>query len=209
MAVRVPRSVAMKRKLMLSGLLVLLLTTLVSAQDSASEPRDLTVLEKSWKKTFFVPRAGSNILRPNEDLIQQTRVEKRVIENREKDIHKESTTERSVPTPRMHPIGGPPVTLYVYKMKVKNTGRKTIRSIDWEYQFLHPETKEIMGSARAMSKVKVAPGKIKQLEGQTTRPLTKLISADQLGKKEGEQFEERVIIHRIYYTDGPAWRRQP
>jgi hypothetical protein len=66
-----------------------------------------------------------------------------------------------------------------------------------------------MGSARAMSRVKLAPGKIKQLEGQTTRPLTKLISADQLGKKEGEQFEERVIIHRIYYTDGPAWRRQP
>ena len=199
----------MKRKLTLSGLLLLLLTTAVSAQDSVSEPKDLTVLEKSWKTTFFVPRRDSNLLRPNEDLIQQTRVEKRVIEDRDKDIHKGTTTERSMPTPRMRPIGGPPVTLYIYKMKVKNTGTKTIRSIDWEYQFLHPETKELMGSARAMTKVKVAPGKIKEIEGQTTRPLTKLISADQLGKKAGEQFEERVVIHRIYYTDGPAWRRQP
>ena len=187
---------------------MLLLTTFVHAQDTASEPKDLTVLEKSWKKTFFVPRGGSSVLGPNEDLIQQTRIEKRAIEERDRALPNQPTEPRR-PAPSPRPIGGPPVTLYIYKMKVKNTGTKTIRTIDWEYQFLNPDTKELMGSARAMSRVKVAPGTIKELEGQTTRPLTKLVSVDQLGKKEGDQFEERVIIHRIYYTNGPAWRREP
>jgi len=208
MAVRLPRSLAMKRELTISVLLVLLLASFVRAQESASDPSDLTVLKKSWQKSFFIPRRDQNVLRANEDLIQQTRVEKKAIENRDTALPNQPTESR-LPAPGPRPIGGPPVDTYIYKITVKNTGTKHIRTIDWEYQFLHPETKEVLGSQRIFSKVKVFPGKTKTVEGQSTRPPARLVSADQLDKKFRDQFEERVIIHRIYYTDGPSWRRQP
>jgi len=120
----------MKRELTISVLLVLLLASFVRAQESASDPSDLTVLKKSWQKSFFIPRRDQNVLRANEDLIQQTRVEKKAIENRDTALPNQPTESR-LPAPGPRPIGGPPVDTYIYKITVKNTGTKHIRTIDW------------------------------------------------------------------------------
>jgi hypothetical protein len=201
----------MKRQLTISGLLVLLLGSLVSAQHNTGhgpEPTDLTVLKKTWEKSFVIPGRDPNPLRQNEDLIQQTRTEKRVIENRDTALPNQPT-ETAIPAPAPRYPAGRPVDIYIYKLTVTNTGVKNIRTIDWEYQFLHPDTKEVLGSQRIVSKVRVAPGKTKTLKGQSVKSPARLVSADQLDKKYRNQYEERVIIHRIYYTDGPAWKRQP
>jgi len=201
----------MKRQLTISGLLVLLLGSWVSAQqitDRGKAPTDLTILNKTWEKSFVVPGRNNNILRPNEDLIQQTRAEKKVIENRDTALPNQPT-EPGLPPPMPHAPPGLPVDIYIYKITVQNTGVKNIRTIDWEYQFLHPDTKEVLGSQRIVSKVRVSAGKTKTIKAQMLRSPAKLVSADQLDKKYRNQYEERVIIHRIYYFDGPAWKRQP
>ena len=199
----------MKTQLTISGLLVLLLGSLVSAQQNrGTEPTDLTILKKTWERSFVIPGRDNNILRPNEDLIQQTRAEKQVIESRDTALPNQPT-EQGVPAPMPHAPAGRPVDIYIYKITVQNTGVKNVRTIDWEYQFLHPDTKEVLGSQRIVSKVRVSPGKTKTIKAQMLRSPARLVSADQLDKKYRNQYEERVIIHRIYYVDGPAWKRQP
>jgi hypothetical protein len=190
---------------------VLLLTaTSVIAQEKIAslDPPDLIVIEKSWHKE---PRAGapnSNPLGPNEALIQQTRAEKTEIRNREYSLPNQPTEPR-MPSPGARPIPPPTsvTTRYVYKIKVKNNGPKTIKSVDWEYQFLDLNSNEVMGYRRMTSNTKLSPGKIKVLERSFTRQPTILVNADSLDKKYKDQFTERLIIHRIQYTDGSVWQR--
>lgn len=188
----------------------MLLASLASAQQiaSASDPADLSVLEKTWHRTFYVPGRNENPLLPNEDLIQQTRIAKRAIENRDRSLPNQPT-ESAIPVPVPRPPSGKPVNIYIYKIKVKNIGTKTIKTVDWEYQFLHPGTQEMLGSRQMHSKVKISPGATKVIEGKSPIQPTRLVSADQLDKKLKDQFEERVIIQRIHYGDGSAWRRKP
>jgi hypothetical protein len=200
----------MKTRLTITVLLSLVFAISIAAQETAtaSDPSDVTVLEKSWYKSFISPAGDSNPLRPNENLIRQTQAEKAEI--RDRDYRLPSTTEPRMPAPAPRPIPpGPAKDIYVYKIKVKNTGPKNIKALDWEYQFLHPDTQEVLGSRRIVSRVKLAPGKTQDVEVRLIQKPTIIVSADQLGKKYRDQFTERVIIHRINYGDGSVWRRQP
>jgi hypothetical protein len=191
-------------------LLSLLFTLSIAAQETAenSDPTDLTVLEKSWYKSFISPAGDPNPLRPNENLIRQTRAEKAEI--RDRDYRLPDTTEPRMPAQAPRPIPpGPPKDIYIYKIKVQNTGPKNIKAIDWEYQFLHPDTQEVLGSRRIVSRVKLAPGKTQVVVVRLIQKPTIVVSADQLDKKYRDQFKERVIIHRINYGDGSVWRRKP
>ena len=190
-------------------LLTMSLAILVSAQQSA-DPKDLVVLDHSWHKDFAGRARDTNPLQPNEDLIRQTRAEKQFI-RRQDDRLPNQTTEERMPQPPTRPITSEtkPVDIYVYEFTVKNTGAKKIKAIEWEYQFLHPDTGEVMGSRRIVSKVKLSPGKINEIEARLIQKPTNVVAADQLGKKPGDQFKERLIIHRIDYTDGSVWQRAP
>ena len=191
-------------------LVLLLLATSVIAQENtaSSDPPDVSVIEKSWHKEPRGEGRNSNPLAPNEALIQQTRAEKTEIRNQDYSLPNQPT-EPKTPIPGARPIPPPTsvTTTYVYKMKVKNNGPKTIKSVDWEYQFLDPNSHEVMGYRRITSNTKLSPGKIKVLERRFTRQPTLLVNADSLDKKYKDQFTERLIIHRIQYTDGSAWQR--
>ena len=197
--------------LTLSLLLALLLATLATAQQTAtkSDPSDLTVVDHSWHRDYAGTQADSNPLQPNEDLMQQTRAEKAVIRQRDYDLP--STVERPMPVPGPRPVPGGRVErdVYVYKLTLKNNGTKRIKFVDWEFQFLHPQTHELLGSRRITSKVKLAPGKTEKIEARLLQQPTHVVSADQLKKKDRDQFKEQVIIHRIVYSDGSVWERQP
>ncbi len=197
-------------RLTFSLLITLLLATFVTAQESSdkSDPTDLTVLKHSWRKDFVGMRADSNPLQPNEDLIQQTRAEKQVIRDRDYRLPNQ-TTELPMPVPRPRPI--PPDSkareFYTYSLTVKNNGAKRIKAVEWEFQFLHPETHEVLGSRRITSRVKLSPNKTEVIKAQLFQQPTHIVSADQLGKKYSDQFKEQVIIHRIDYADGSTWQR--
>ena len=196
----------------IATLVLLLLTTAVMAQEASLDPADVIVLEKSWHKEPQVgPGRSSNPLGPNEALIRQTQMEKTTIRQREEYSLPNQPTEARMPVPAPRPIAPARsvITTYVYKIKVKNNGAKTIKSIDWEYQFLNPQTHELMGYRRITSDTKLSPGKTKKLERRFTRQPTILVNANQLDKKYRDQFTERLIIHRIQYSDGSVWQRPP
>jgi hypothetical protein len=197
--------------LTISILLALLLATLVTAQQTAtkSDPTDLTVVNHSWHRDYAGTQADSNPLQPNEDLMQQTRAEKAVI--RQRDYDPPSSVERAMPVPGPRPLPNSRIRreVYVYKLTLKNDGTKRIKFVDWEFQFLHPETNEVLGSRRITSKVKLAPGKTEKIEARLLQQPTHVVSAGQLKNKDRDQFKEQVIIHRIVYSDGSVWERQP
>jgi len=186
----------------LASLVLLLLTTSVLAQETAEsvDPPHLKVLKKSWSKQVLPLGPNPNPLAPNEELIRQTRAAKEDIQmpGLPKQTVQEKTPSSSKPMARLD--------TYVYKIKVQNTGQKTIKSLDWEYQLLSP-THQVMGQERMTSKVKIAPGKTQEVTNHSTRQSTIRVFASQLDKKYRDQFTERVIIHQVDYTDGSVWRR--
>jgi hypothetical protein len=196
-------------RLTFSLLITLLLATFVTAQDSddKSDPTDLTVLQHSWHRDFVVWGANSNPLQPNEDLMRQTSAEKQVIRDRDYSLPNQPTEiPMPVPGPRPIPPDSKRREVYVYQVKVKNSGAKRIKAVDWEFQFLHPDTHEVLGSRRITSRVKLSPGKTTVLKAQLFQQPTHIVWADQLGKKNKDQFKEHVIIHRIDYADGSTWQ---
>ena len=114
-----------------------------------------------------------------------------------------------VPRPRPIPPDSKSREFYVYEITIKNNGAKRMRAVDWEFQFLHPETQEVLGSRRITSRVKLSPGKTEVVKAQLFQQPTHIVWADQLGKKSRDQFKEQVIIHRIDYADGSTWQRRP
>lgn len=190
---------------------LLLLTTSVAAQEASqsTDPSDLMVLEKSWRKETVDPnRQNANPLKPNEDLMRVTREQKEFIRARDNATPNQST-EPSMPNAGPKPVsdGRTLWTSYVYKIKVQNSGAKKIESIQWEYQFLDPATQEITDQKEFWNKLNLSPGKSKNIEHYSPSKPTQVVSADQLGKKIGDQFTERVVIRRIVYTDGTVWQR--
>lgn len=194
----------MNTHLIYSVLLTLLLTTIVTAQDSGgkSDPIDLTVLDHSWRKESSSQQVSSNPRRPpNEDRIGRTSEESNILRQRDKDY-----PNLRVPTPVP---SSRPSDVYIYKITVKNNGAKLIKEIDWEFRFLHPDTQEELGNVRISSKVNLSPGKTKVIKKRTVQQPIGVLFADQSDKKYPDQVMEEVVIHRIVYSDGSAWQRQP
>jgi hypothetical protein len=193
-------------------LAMMLFPTFVIGQEIAqpSDPSDVSVLEKSWHKEGLNQGRNQNPLAPNEEYLSMVRAQKAVIKRRDDSLPNQTTEERMpVPTPRPLPARTAPSITYVYKIKVKNTGSKIIKAIFWDYEFLDPDTQEVMGRRRIASRAKFAPGKIYELDRRFGTPPTRLVSADKLDKKYRDQFTERVTIHRINYADGTVWQRAP
>lgn len=132
---------------------MMLLATAVTAQEinHSSDPPDVSILQKSWSREVHYPGRNPNPLHPNEEYMRMVRTQKAVIKRREESLPNQTTEERM-------PVSvGPPLSAkmaraitYVYKIKVQNTSAKTIRTIFWEYQFLDPDTQEVMGHRRGL-----------------------------------------------------------
>lgn len=97
--------------------------------------------------------------------------------------------------------------VFVYKTSLKNTGSKTIKSIDWDYVFFDAGTTRELGRHMFSSEEKIAPGKSKELSFTLRRPPTATISLQSLNEKERKGLDERIVVMRIEYEDGTVWQR--
>ena len=192
-------------------LTALLLAMPVVAQEAAdpAAPSDIVILQKHWREELVDPKRETNPLQPNEDLIKQTRAQKDFLKARDNAPPNQPTE------PRMPAAGTKPVTpgwemlrTFTYEARVKNVGAKTIKLLDWEYQFLDPNTQQVKEQRKITSRLKLSPGKTKRLTARLTRKPTSVVDADQIDRKYRDQFTERVVVNRIVYTDGSVWQRR-
>ena len=191
----------------LTSLVLLLLTTSVIAQvkSEPSTPPDVVVLEKSCsQKTRYREwnqNPSADIRTPNVDLMKEARDVKSPTGN----LKDSPTGVRNVS--KIQPILEHRDTTYVYKIKAKNNGLKTIKTLYWEYQFLHPNTQTVSGSHRIESTNKLSPGKTAVFKAERPELPVPFVSDDQFDKDFQGNFIEQVVILRIDYTDGSVWRR--
>ena len=199
----------MKAKL-LTVIVTLLLTSSINAQEAtdASNPTSVTILEKHWERR--VP-PEKDYLRRNEEAMDQSRKEKDVIKRREDESLPGQPTQEKMPVPQQRPLVTSEQlernTLYIYRIKVRNDGKKTISRLYWEYQFIDPDTHELMGTRKIFSDLKIRPGKTHKITAYSRTQPARIVNVNKLDRKYKDQFTERLIIHRIHYSDGTAWQR--
>ena len=99
-----------------------------------------------------------------------------------------------------------PSTQYVYEVKILNTGRQTIRRIDWQFDLIEPTTQQLVGHHIFTSKTNVRFGKTaKLIERSRSSPVT-LVDVSQAGEKP-ITYVVQVSINRIEYEGGSVWIR--
>lgn len=171
-------------------------------------PFDLVVLEKRWQKEIRNPALDEDPFAANDEHKELERAQK---DNAIRNASRIKGGESPLPTlpdsqPAKADVEGPS-TRYAYRVKVRNTGSKTITGIVWDYFFFNPETLEEAGHRSFTHRLKMGPGKGGELIGHSGSPPVRLIDATKPVKDPGANYAEKIVIRRIEYADGSAWLR--
>ena len=193
------------------GLLVLLFLLLidVSAQSSASQSSapDLAVTKKNWRKEVHHPALTADPFEPNDQQAALQRAQKDNAVRNAVRVREGTTPQPTVRTSKPLPTEPEgPQARFVYRVKVKNTGTKTITGLAWDYVFFDSDKLEQIGKHSFQQRVKLRPGKSAELIKYSGMPPTSVIDATKAKKGEVELSEE-VLIQRIEYEDGSVWQR--
>lgn len=169
---------------------------------TTAAPPDLVILQKKWHAYTRNPALDQDPFLANDEaaLTQETQ---RINDMRNRGRGRGG--ESPEPPPQVRKGTPPPlgqVKTYVYRAKVKNTGAKTIRAIEWAYTFLDPQTQQEIGRHPYTTKVKLRPGQQNELEGRSAKPQTSTVNVRNADKEPGEQ----VVIYRVEYEDGSVWQ---
>lgn len=183
----------------------LLWTVNASAQTSStvSLPPDIEVLQKEWRLEVRNPLLDTDPFSANGDFNASSRAQ-RVSDAQNADRARGSESRQAPPQRTLRSSRS--VVAYVYRAKIKNTGAKTIRLVDWGYVFNDPNTQEELGRHRRTSKVKIRPGQSKDLVEDSPTPPTSIVNANSAGKKSNKQYVEQIVIYRVEYDDSSVWQ---
>ncbi|MBV9927691.1 MAG: hypothetical protein JOZ96_21915 [Acidobacteria bacterium] len=193
------------------------LSAVARAQQSpaaaAAGPPELTVVKWSWAREL-VPGWDSRPTgaEPYDAMRARVSAEQRV--QRERNAGSKGGASRAEDEARVYEKANAenkakaserPRFGYRYKIAVKNDGRKAVKSIDWDYVFLDPDTQAEVERHQFTSDEKIAPGKQKELSVFKLGPPTRTVSARAEDRKDAPPFLERIVLVRVLYSDGSAW----
>lgn len=94
---------------------------------------------------------------------------------------------------------------YEYRVRVKNTSPKKIKSILWEYQLTDSSGNTIISQRPFLCVMTVKSGREKLLRAGTPAPPNRVVSAD---TAEEQSQKQRVVINRVEYSDRSTWMRE-
>jgi hypothetical protein len=96
---------------------------------------------------------------------------------------------------------------YVYSIKIRNDGEKTVSAIAWDYVFIHAITKAVIGNHQLLSYSVIKPGRVVTLRSaQRTRPIAVLQAGKPDAKGQASRFLERAVIQCVLYADETIWK---
>ena len=186
--------------------LALILFAICASAQTSSAPRDVTVLQNKWRIELHSSALekdpfGPNKARQQEEIDQKERAR----ESEDRIRRGETALPPSGQQPARETGDGKLSVTYVYEMKVKNTGRKEIRRLTWEYVFFEPGTTQEAGRRQFVKRVDIKPGATSHVVVRSKNPPTGTIDATKTGPKPGDMYSEQVVIRSIGYADGSAW----
>ncbi len=209
------------KPLALAFLLITAATTVARAQETAAtlaptgNPHGLQVVKFGWSKD----RIGwerdpfSGPVENFEQMRVRTRNEKRISDAKRDgntiDVDRVTREAKAdaANAEQLRRREPPPRYGFTYKVSLRNTGAKAVKSLDWDHVFFDPDTKAETGRHQFTSDEKIAPGKQKELSVFTPSPPSTTISVHRLQKRERETVGESIVVVRVEYADGSVWRR--
>lgn len=199
----------MKARILLLSLVILCATVSVAAL--SQETGQVEILKFSWTKERIRQRPSMLPLASSGELIRQSRNEAQLAAARnsankgaaskiETQINNdEQATAKARQT-------APPDDGYRYVVKLRNNSNKVIKSIDWDYLFLDPDTLTVVSRHQFTSDDTIKPARSKEISVLYLNPPVKTVSAKMLNKKKLANFKEQVVVIRIQYSDGSVWQ---
>lgn len=94
--------------------------------------------------------------------------------------------------------------VYYYRVRLKNTSPKQIKSILWEYQLLDGTDSTILSQQIFFCNVTIKAQSVKDLQPGSYSPPNRTVSADNPDDRTQKQ---RVVVNQIEYSDGSIWMR--
>lgn len=87
--------------------------------------------------------------------------------------------------------------------RIGNDGRKRIKSVGYDFQFVNAESDDVLLSYKLRSRTTIEPG--------ATKTFSNLVAdrrPQRLGADSRVRVDYRVIITRVEYADGTVWQRR-
>jgi hypothetical protein len=94
---------------------------------------------------------------------------------------------------------------YIYSMKIKNTGPKTIEGIAWDYVFIDPNGGAELGRHQFLSYLKAPQTKVVTLKGQMRSPPIRIARASSAAGQKHTSLIERAAIQCVLFEDETVW----
>jgi hypothetical protein len=95
---------------------------------------------------------------------------------------------------------------YVYALKLKNIGSKTIEGIAWDYLFIDPTSNAELGKHQFLSYAKVPTDKSATLRVPLRSPPTRVVRSSDSTKNAHPKLIEKSVIQCVLYADDTVWK---
>ena len=197
--------------------LLLILTLLFVPMPQGQDPCPLVIVSHKWSKAketedkVEVPTTGPApaMIPQNKNVARTARVNDPAgtpDPNQETMDGRSAAIERSVQESRMRQPKT--IDVYSYKIKVQNPTNQGVDMLFLEYQFIERSNPENVTSRQFLCLANLKPGKDKEIQALTLNGPPDVVNVKSLEKNSANQFEEKVVINRIEYSDGSHWQRQ-
>jgi hypothetical protein len=196
------------RILFLSLMIICAAGSLAAISQQAGE---IEIISFSWTKERIRERPSMLPLASAGELIRQSRSEAQLAAarnsaNRGAASRIESQISNDEQATAKARQTAPPDDGYRYVVKLRNGGGKVIKSIDWDYLFIDPDTMSVLSRHQFTSDETIKPGKSKEFSVLYLIPPVQTVNVKTLGKKRPANFKEQVVLMRIQYSDGSVWQ---
>ena len=176
------------------------------------DPSGLSVVKKQWRMTRVIPSNSVLLEDPFDAIDESNRVNRDPGAVRRenklralKGLPPESPTMSTDP-PRKTERSLKDSAAYLYQLRLRNDGAKTIKNVVWDYVFLDPATRKEVGRHRFVSRLDLRPRETEGVEMKLVSPPTGAVDAKTVGKKADEIYIEQIIIRSVRFADGTVWQ---
>jgi hypothetical protein len=97
---------------------------------------------------------------------------------------------------------------FAYQAKVRNASTRVIVVVFWEYQFKELANPTNVVRRQFLCAVNIKPDKEKELQAFSMSGPSDVINVESLANKDGNLFEEKVVINRVEFADGAILQRK-
>ena len=95
-------------------------------------------------------------------------------------------------------------TVYFYRLEIRNTSEKTVKSFAWSYQ---PGDAPDPSDRQFFCAVKAKPAESKAFDLYSPLAPTRVVDATSANSKSVTDQKGKVMINQIQYADGSVWKR--